>query len=61
MEKVLRVGVLGMGNMGKAHARSMMRMENVEIEDCVLLRQMMQRPLPVKIIWTAGFMMTVSA
>ncbi len=31
MEKVLRVGVLGMGNMGKAHARSMMRMENVEI------------------------------
>ena len=31
MEKVLRVGVLGMGNMGKAHARSMMKMENVEI------------------------------
>ena len=29
MEKVLRVGVLGMGNMGKAHARSMMKMENV--------------------------------
>ncbi|MFQ7552569.1 MAG: Gfo/Idh/MocA family protein [Blautia marasmi] len=31
MEKVLRVGVLGMGNMGKAHARSMMKMENVKI------------------------------
>lgn len=31
MEKVLRVGVLGMGNMGKAHARSLMKMENVKI------------------------------
>ena len=29
MEKMLRVGVLGMGNMGKAHARSKMKKENV--------------------------------
>lgn len=31
MEKVLKAGILGMGNMGKAHARSMMKMEGVEL------------------------------
>lgn len=31
MDKILRVGVLGMGNMGKAHARSMMKIEGVNL------------------------------
>lgn len=31
MEKVLKAAVLGMGNMGRAHARSLMRMENIEL------------------------------
>lgn len=29
MDKKLRVGILGMGNMGRGHAKSMMRMNNV--------------------------------
>ena len=31
MEKVLKAAVLGMGNMGRGHAKSLMRMENIEL------------------------------
>lgn len=31
MEKILKAAVLGMGNMGRGHARSLMRMDNVEL------------------------------
>lgn len=61
MEKVLRVGVLGMGNMGKAHGAQYD--ENGECGDCrtVFFSADDAEAFAVKIIWTAGFMMTVSA
>lgn len=31
MEKILKIAILGMGNMGRAHAGSIMKMENVEL------------------------------
>lgn len=31
MEKVLKASVLGMGNMGRGHAKNLMRMENIEL------------------------------
>lgn len=54
-------GCAGHGKYGKAHARSMMRMENVEIAGLCSSPADDAEAFAREIIWTAGFMMTVSA